>query len=170
MLLIGCKGNDTSPEASAPPELSETEETPDETPAEPAEETQAAPEEPEDEPETQEEPETAEEANNEAGTNETTEETPAEEGSTESGVTGSVVGTIITQKQFDPKDVTIKVGDTIKWVSETSAPIVISGPKGTFNIKMYPGDAYSYTFEKTGTFSIIKLVAPIYFQKVHVEE
>ncbi len=76
----------------------------------------------------------------------------------------------ISSGRFHPAEITVEVGTTVTWTNLYEVPIMISGPKGTFNTKIYPGDTYSYTFEKTGTFSIIKLVDPIYFQKVHVVE
>jgi LPXTG-motif cell wall-anchored protein len=62
---------------------------------------------------------------------------------------------------FDPKEVTVKVGDTVKWTnSSTNAHTVTSADGSTFDAgNLDPGKDFSFTFTKAGTF--------VYYCKYH---
>ncbi|MBW2984027.1 hypothetical protein KY361_02860 [Candidatus Woesearchaeota archaeon] len=86
------------------------------------------------------------------------------------GQTSNIVGVNISSGKFIPGEVAIKPGDTVEWTNQYEVSIMISGPKDTFSAKLGPEESYSYTFEEPGKYSIIKLVDPIFFGRVFVEE
>lgn len=153
MFLVGCVGVEVSKTPGEAPETQETSEP--EQEEEPPEPEPQVEEPPEETPPTEEEPE--EEAQ--------VEEPPEEE--PEGPISGQAQVNI-SSGRFHPAEITVKVGTTVTWTNLYEAPIMISGPKGTFNTKLYGGDSYSYTFEKPGTYAIIKLVEAIFFGKVYV--
>ncbi len=81
-----------------------------------------------------------------------------------------VIEVTIGKGKFDPAEVTIKVGEAVTWTNLYEASIMLTGPKGTFSTKLGGGESYSYTFEEPGMYNIIKVVDPILFGKVFVEE
>jgi LPXTG-motif cell wall-anchored protein len=62
--------------------------------------------------------------------------------------------------QFDPKETTISVGDTISWKNDGAAPHTITADDSSFDSgNMDVGATFSHTFDKAGTFA--------YFCKYH---
>jgi plastocyanin len=54
---------------------------------------------------------------------------------------------------YSPNPTEIKVGDTITWVNEDSAPHTATSRDGTFNSDiLMGGDAFSFTFEREGEY------------------
>lgn len=59
--------------------------------------------------------------------------------------------------QFVPKELTIKKGDTVKWVNNKMAPhnavFDTDAVKSHKNLVFSPGESYETTFDETGEFS-----------------
>jgi len=54
---------------------------------------------------------------------------------------------------FSPKEVTVAVGTTVKWVNHDDIPHTVVEKKTTFRSKaLDTDDSYSYTFTSAGTF------------------
>jgi plastocyanin len=54
---------------------------------------------------------------------------------------------------FSPKELTVAVGTTVKWVNHDDIPHTVVEKKTTFRSKaLDTDDAYSYTFTSAGTF------------------
>ena len=68
---------------------------------------------------------------------------------------------------FDPRDLTINVGDTVTWTNNGSNPHTTTSDTGVWNsdsefplpLAMQPGDQFSFTFTQAGTFP--------YFCEIH---
>ena len=61
----------------------------------------------------------------------------------------------IKNYKFAQPKLTVKVGDTVKWVNEDSAPHTVtttSGPAKFDSGTLQKGDSWSYTFTKAGTY------------------
>jgi LPXTG-motif cell wall-anchored protein len=66
----------------------------------------------------------------------------------------------IPATNFDPKEVTVKVGDTVKWTNNSSVEHTVQADDGSFNSgDLEAGKEFSFTFTKAGTFA--------YFCKYH---
>ncbi|MBW2980671.1 hypothetical protein KY360_04615 [Candidatus Woesearchaeota archaeon] len=154
MFLVGCVGVNVS---RTPAEAQESEKT-----AEPKQEESLAPPEPQVEEPPEEIPPIEPEPEDETPPEEPPEEEPEEQQSGPAQMN-------ISSGRFHPEEIFVGVGETVTWTNNYDAPIMISGPKGTFNTKLYGGESYTYTFEKTGKHAIIKLVDPIFFGWVYVE-
>ncbi|PIZ50553.1 hypothetical protein COY27_06750 [Candidatus Woesearchaeota archaeon CG_4_10_14_0_2_um_filter_33_13] len=82
----------------------------------------------------------------------------------------------IVTKGFDPKEITIKKGDTIKWNVIRSGNLnkaQISGSQQCVSIKsplLKTGESFSWKFDKVETCTIIDVITTTQIMKVHVEE
>jgi plastocyanin len=55
---------------------------------------------------------------------------------------------------FTPDSRSAKVGDSVKWTNEHSATHTVTADDGAFDSgKLAPGKAFSFTFDKAGTFA-----------------
>lgn len=68
---------------------------------------------------------------------------------------------LITANGFEPKSVTIKVGETVTWTNQTSAEVRVASDPHPLHTGLpglddlsgaTQGDTYSFTFTKAGTF------------------
>jgi plastocyanin len=81
---------------------------------------------------------------------------------TSSGGTAAKSGTVTIDMQniaFNPKTVTVKVGQTVKWVNKDDVPHDVTGgplKSSTFN----KGGSYAYTPKKAGTISYVCTIHP----------
>jgi plastocyanin len=73
----------------------------------------------------------------------------------------------LDQLYFNPKDITVSIGTTVKWVnSDDTIHTVTSGtpetgPSGTFDSSIInPGDSFEYTFNSAGIFDYYCIVHP----------
>jgi plastocyanin len=68
----------------------------------------------------------------------------------------SVVGAQFSAFAYDPKTVTVHVGDTVRWVNKSSAPEghTVTG-HGLDSGTLHQGDDYSFKFTKAGTYSYL---------------
>lgn len=83
---------------------------------------------------------------------------------------GKVVSVAIKGFKFVPADVTVKVGDTIVWANEDSAPHTVESSDGVLKSdELSKGDKYSYTFTKAGKHDYICGIHPYMKGSVTVE-
>jgi plastocyanin len=84
--------------------------------------------------------------------------------SSQSGGSGSGGGTSVSMKniQFDPKDITVKAGETITFTNDESVPHDVhkeSGPGGDFSSGgdggMQQGDTFKLKLDKPGTYKYV---------------
>jgi amicyanin len=69
----------------------------------------------------------------------------------------------ITGMKFATPKLTVKVGETVKWVNEDTAPHTVtttSGPAKLDSGTLQKGDSWSYTFTKAGTYEYYCAVHP----------
>jgi plastocyanin len=83
--------------------------------------------------------------------------------STETGGTASGGGKTVTidmkNIQFDPSSVSVKVGQTVKWVNEDEAPHNVKG--GPLNSKTFgKGGTFEFTPKKAETISYVCTIHP----------
>lgn len=71
---------------------------------------------------------------------------------------------------FTPAEMKIKVGETVTWTNEDSAPHTATASDGSFDSKnLSQGQSFSFTFDKAGTYDYICSVHPSMKAKVIVE-
>jgi plastocyanin len=59
----------------------------------------------------------------------------------------------MTNRSYDPKSVTIKVGDTVTWVNEDAPQHDVVADGGEFKSDLFDkGQSFSHTFTTTGTY------------------
>jgi plastocyanin len=83
-------------------------------------------------------------------------------GSTASGATGSTtagaaggqtITVVMTNRAYDPQQVTLKVGDTVTWVNQDAPQHDVVANNGEFKSQLFDkGQSFSYTFTKAGTY------------------
>src|SRR5258708_3292679 len=55
---------------------------------------------------------------------------------------------------FDPKTISVNVGDTITWTNEGPSPHTVTADDGSFDAgNLDKGATFSHTFDKAGTFA-----------------
>ena len=85
-------------------------------------------------------------------------DTSAQTTSTPATPSGGVAATAVDIKgyAFDPRDVTVKVGQKVSWTNEDSAEHNVVAEDGTFESEdLEQGDTFEYTTEKAGRFSYV---------------
>jgi len=61
----------------------------------------------------------------------------------------------IREYKFDPPELTIKVGDTVKWFNDekrASHSVLFTGPGGFESERFFPDESWERTFDKAGTY------------------
>lgn len=72
--------------------------------------------------------------------------------------------------KFVPADLTVKVGDTVEWTNEDSAPHTATADLGEFDSdRLVQGDSFSFTFQNKGDFSYFCAIHPSMKGSVIVE-
>jgi plastocyanin len=68
----------------------------------------------------------------------------------------SIVGAQFSAFAFNPKTITVHVGDTVRWVNNSSAPEghTVTG-HGLDSGTLHQGDDYSFKFSKAGTYDYV---------------
>jgi plastocyanin len=68
----------------------------------------------------------------------------------------AIVGAQFSAFAFNPKTITVHVGDTVRWVNKSSAPEghTVTG-HGLDSGTLHQGDDYSFKFSKAGTYSYV---------------
>jgi plastocyanin len=63
------------------------------------------------------------------------------------------VQVIMTDRSYDPKEVTVNVGDTITWVNEDAPQHDVVADNGEFKSELFDsGGTFSFTFAEAGTY------------------
>ena len=69
---------------------------------------------------------------------------------------GKVVSVSINGFKFVPADINVKVGDTVVWTNEDSAPHTVESSDDTLKSdELSKGDTYKHTFTKVGKYDYI---------------
>ena len=69
---------------------------------------------------------------------------------------GKVAAVSIKGFKFVPAEVNIKVGETVVWTNEDTAPHTVESSDGTLRSdELSKGDTYSHTFTKAGKYDYI---------------
>ena len=72
--------------------------------------------------------------------------------------------------RFKPATITVKPGTTVTWIHNSTMPHTVSGDtEGLSSSTMYGGEKYSYTFDKSGSYSYACDLHPGMKGKVVVE-
>ncbi len=61
----------------------------------------------------------------------------------------------IKDYKYDPPELKVKVGTTVKWVNQekrTSHSILFTGPGGFESDRIFPGESWQRVFDKPGTY------------------
>jgi plastocyanin len=66
---------------------------------------------------------------------------------------GNGLQVIMTNRAYDPQQITVKVGDTVTWVNQDSPQHDVVANNGEFKSKLFDkGQSFSFTFTKAGTY------------------
>jgi len=82
----------------------------------------------------------------------------------------------VTDDGFDPEEITIKLGDTVEWLDvreDKPEQAMIVGSRWCNYVRsdiFDSGESYSWTFEETGTCTIVDGLTTVYASKVIIEE
>lgn len=83
---------------------------------------------------------------------------------------GNIVSVAIKGFKFVPADINVKVGDTIVWTNEDSAPHTIESSDGVLRSdELSKGDTYEYKFTKAGKHDYICGIHPSMHGSVTVQ-
>ena len=92
---------------------------------------------------------------------------------TETKTSGNVIK--VTDKGFEPKELKVKVGDTVEWQNVRVGKInkaLIIGAQSCFDVKspiLESGKSFKYTFKKADTCTIVEAITTTQVGKVVVE-
>ena len=85
---------------------------------------------------------------------------PADEAALPEEVSG-VAEVLIEINFFNPAELKVPVGTTVRWVNDDTKPHKIVAYDRTFyGERMQPGDIYEFTFTKSGTYAYFDAVFP----------
>jgi plastocyanin len=60
---------------------------------------------------------------------------------------------IMTNRAYDPQEITVKVGDTVTWVNQDAPKHDVVADNGEFKSSLFDkGQSFGYTFTKAGTY------------------
>jgi plastocyanin len=63
------------------------------------------------------------------------------------------VQVIMTNRSYDPKEITVNVGDTVTWVNQDAPQHDVVADKGEFKSDLFDkGASFSFTFTTAGTY------------------
>jgi plastocyanin len=68
---------------------------------------------------------------------------------------GATVEVTILDYKFDPAQLTVKVGATVRWVNaekRVTHSVLFSGPGGYESERFFPGESWQRTFDKPGRY------------------
>jgi plastocyanin len=73
--------------------------------------------------------------------------------STPATTAGSGHQVIMTNRSYDPREITVKVGDTVTWVNQDAPKHDVVANNGEFKSTLFDkGQSFSFTFTKAGTY------------------
>ena len=92
--------------------------------------------------------------------------------STSAATAPAAEGASVVMKNFafDPKTVTLKVGQTVTWTNQDSATHTVEGDGGIHSDDLSKGKSYSKTFDSEGTFNYVCSIHPSMKGQVIVEK
>jgi plastocyanin len=61
---------------------------------------------------------------------------------------------------FSPNSLTVKVGTKVTWTNHDSVTHTVTANQGAFNSPALPGNSFSFTFTKAGTYSYHCMIHP----------
>jgi plastocyanin len=68
------------------------------------------------------------------------------------GAQGNQQAVSIQDFRFDPAQVTIQPGTTVRWTNEGNTPHTVTADDGSFDSgTLQPGDSFTFTFQNPGT-------------------
>ncbi len=70
---------------------------------------------------------------------------------------------------FNPKVVTVKVGDTVTWTNNDDIPHTVASPPKFRSKALDTGDSYTFTFTTLGSYSYFCSLHPMMTGKIVVE-
>ncbi len=85
----------------------------------------------------------------------------------------STVEVLIVDYKFQPADLKIKAGSTVKWINKekrTSHSVLFTGPGGFESTRFFPDESYSRKFDKPGSYPYTCGPHPEMLGKIEVEE
>ncbi len=66
---------------------------------------------------------------------------------------GNAAQVIMTNRSYDPQEITVKVGDTVTWVNQDAPKHDVVADNGEFKSSLFDkGQSFSFTFTKAGTY------------------
>ena len=80
------------------------------------------------------------------------------------------VEVVIGDFSYTPSDITIKVGDSVKWINNGKFPRSVTAADQTFNSLIASGSSYTFTFTKAGTYEYSSTNWPDMHGKIIVEQ
>ncbi len=73
--------------------------------------------------------------------------------SSSSTTAGGVAQVIMTNRAYDPQEITVKVGDTVTWVNQDAPKHDVVADNGEFKSSLFDkGQSFSFTFTAPGTY------------------
>jgi plastocyanin len=81
-----------------------------------------------------------------------------------------IINVSIEDFAYNPSEVTIKVGDYVKWTNNAKFPRSITATDQSFNKLLAPGESYTFKFTKTGVYEYNSVNWPAMKGKIIVEE
>lgn len=93
--------------------------------------------------------------------------------SDDDGGSGETVTVTVKDMEFDPASVTIKPGDTVKWVWDASLPHDVVSDDGApvaYNSELMTEGEYTFTYDDAGTYGYHCTPHPTMTGEVIVEE
>jgi len=89
-------------------------------------------------------------------------------GPSETGNQVQIVG-IKHSNSFSPNPIDVKVGDTVTWTNDHREGHTVTSTSSEFNSgDIQPGQSFSHTFDKTGSFNYYCIIHPSMVGKVSV--
>lgn len=70
-------------------------------------------------------------------------------------VRADTVEVTIRDYQYEPAELTVRVGTTVRWVNDekrVSHSVLFTGPGGFESERFFPGESWEYTFDKPGSY------------------
>jgi plastocyanin len=61
---------------------------------------------------------------------------------------------------FSPNSLTVKVGTKVTWTNHDSVTHTVTANQGAFNSPVLPGNSFSFTFTKAGTYAYHCMIHP----------
>ncbi len=88
----------------------------------------------------------------------------------ESMLEPKTVEVVIGDFSYTPNDITIKLGDSVKWTNNGKFPRSVTAADQTFNAMIATGSSYTFTFTKTGAYEYSSTNWPDMHGKITVEQ